>query len=186
MADFDLSTADSLRHRAHHIPTNSSGKETVKESLKKEDVYMSRCSSKPASFFSVLIATLIFSLSLAGVAAAQSKLNNTRLGKGALDNNTTGFDNTAIGADALFLNNTGSENTATGGNALQSNTTGENNTASGVNALFSSTTSSLNTADGFQALFHNTTGDQNTAIGVQALFSNTTRFFFGVATKRAL
>ena len=37
--------------------------------------------------FSVLIATLIFSLSLAGVAAAQG---NTSLGTGALQKNTTG------------------------------------------------------------------------------------------------
>jgi hypothetical protein len=49
-----------------------------------------------ASFFSVLIAALIFSLSLAGVAAAQG---NTSLGIGALQNNTTGSFNTATGKD---------------------------------------------------------------------------------------
>ena len=50
-----------------------------------------------ASFFSVLMAALIFSLSLAGVAWAQG---NTSLGTGALQNNTTGSFNTAIGAGA--------------------------------------------------------------------------------------
>ena len=50
--------------------------------------------TKTASFFSVLIAALIFSLSLAGVAVAQG---NTSLGTGALQNNTTGSFNTAIG-----------------------------------------------------------------------------------------
>jgi len=40
-----------------------------------------------ASFFSILLATLIFSLALAGVAAGQ---DNTSLGTGALQNNTHG------------------------------------------------------------------------------------------------
>ena len=48
---------------------------------------MLRHSTNTASFFSVLIAALIFSLSLAGVAAAQT---NTSLGTGALQSNTTG------------------------------------------------------------------------------------------------
>ena len=55
--------------------------------------------SNTASFFSVLIAALIFSLSLAGVAGAQG---NTSLGAGALASNTTGQYNTASGFDALF------------------------------------------------------------------------------------
>ena len=50
-----------------------------------------------ARFFSVLIVAPILSLSLAGVAAAQT---NTSLGAGALQNNTTGSNNTAIGAAA--------------------------------------------------------------------------------------
>ena len=78
---------------------------------------MFRHSTHTASFLSVLMAVLIFSLSLAGVAAAQQ--DNTSLGIGALQNNTTGSQNTAIGVDALF-----------------SNTTGDFNTASGVQALF--------------------------------------------------
>ena len=48
---------------------------------------MFRHSINTASFFSVLMAALIFSLSLAGVAAAQG---NTSLGTGALQHNTTG------------------------------------------------------------------------------------------------
>ena len=73
-------------------------------------------STNTAPFFSILMAVLIFSLSVVGVAAAQG---NTSLGAGALASNTTGQYNTASGFDALF-----------------SNTSGSNNTASGVNALF--------------------------------------------------
>jgi Tfp pilus assembly protein PilV len=67
-----------------------------------------------ASFFTVLIAVLIFSLSLAGVAAAQT---NTSLGTGALQSNTTGSYNTAIGVGALAINTTGDFNTAIGAGA---------------------------------------------------------------------
>jgi trimeric autotransporter adhesin len=130
-------------------------------------------STNAASFFSVLIAALIFSLSLAGVAAAQG---NTSLGTGALQNNTTGQYNTASGFDALFSNTTGSNNTASGVNALVFNTTGDSNTASGVNALFSNTTGDSNTASGAFALFNNTTGSFNTASGGSALFFNTTGY----------
>ena len=82
---------------------------------------MVRHSTNTASFFSVLIAALIFSLSLAGVAAAQG---NTSLGTGALQNNTTGSFNTASGVNALFSNTTGNYNIASGFSALFSNTTG--------------------------------------------------------------
>src|SRR5215813_5356829 len=54
--------------------------------------------SNTARFFCVLIAALIYSLSLAGVASAQT--GNTSLGTDALAHNTTGIDNTAIGAFA--------------------------------------------------------------------------------------
>src|SRR5262249_50611516 len=53
---------------------------------------MFRHSTNTASFFCVLIAGLIFLLSLAGVAAAQG---NTKLGEGALASNTTVFDASA-------------------------------------------------------------------------------------------
>jgi hypothetical protein len=118
---------------------------------------------------------LIFSLSLAGVAAAQE--GNTRLGTGALQNNTTGDLNTAVGANALRSNTTGTGNTASGANALRPNITGNDNTASGANALRRNTTGNDNTASGVHALARNTTGSFNTAVGVEALFSNTTGFF---------
>src|SRR2546428_342322 len=92
---------------------------------------MHRHSSNTASFFSVLIAALIFSLSLAGVAAAQT---NTSLWTGALQNNTKGSPNTAIGLQALFSNTTGIQNTASGLNALEHNTTGNDNTGIGHDA----------------------------------------------------
>ena len=98
---------------------------------------MFRHSTNTASFLSVVIAVLMFWLSLAGVAAAQG---NTSLGTGALQNNTTGSFNTATGSNALTGNTTGSFNSASGANALIGNTTGDYNTASGVNALFSNTT----------------------------------------------
>src|SRR5215831_12189999 len=128
-------------------------------------------STNTASFFSVLMAALIYSLCLAGVAWAQG---NTSVGINVLGTNTTGSFNTAIGLNALFNNATGTENTASGVNALFSNTTGDANTASGGGALFSNTTGDANTASGANALLSNTTGIENTAIGVDALFSNTT------------
>ena len=82
---------------------------------------MFRHSTPTARFFSVLIVALMFSLSLAAVAAAQG---NTSLGTGALRNNSTGSFNTAIGFEALFLNTTGESNTASGSGALFSNTDG--------------------------------------------------------------
>jgi hypothetical protein len=150
---------------------------------------MVRHSTNTASLCSVLLAALIVSLSLVGVAAAQttsrgtkqtilvgpptSLINttgsyNTASGALALLNNTTGSDNTAIGYGALLKNTTGSDNTATGFEALFSTTTGFYNTASGALALFNTTTGSYNTASGALALLNNTTGSDNTAIGYGA------------------
>jgi Tfp pilus assembly protein PilV len=134
---------------------------------------MHRHSINTASFFTVLIVVLIFSLSLAGVAAAQT---NTSLGTGALQSNTTGSNNTALGADALFFNTTGEANTAIGSNALIGNTTGDFNTATGVEALRNNTTGGANTASGVNALFSNSIGTSNSASGVNALRNNTTGF----------
>src|SRR5215470_7086417 len=106
-------------------------------------------STNAASCFSVLIVALIYSLSLAEVASAQT--GNTSLGTGALVNNTKGFDNTASGAGSLVINTTGIDNTAIGLSALHNNSTGN-----------------LNTASGFEALTINTTGNENTAIGAFA------------------
>ena len=57
---------------------------------------MSQHSTNAASFFSVLIAVMIFSLSLTRIAAAQT---NTSLGAGALVSNTTGAANTEMGGE---------------------------------------------------------------------------------------
>src|SRR5215813_9820783 len=86
--------------------------------------------SNTASFFCVLIAALIYSLSLAGVASAQT--GNTSLGTDTLAHNTTGNENTAIGINALHNNSMGNLNTATGFEALVINTTGSDNTAIGA------------------------------------------------------
>src|SRR5215831_15875606 len=123
-------------------------------------------STNAASCFSVLIVALIYSLSLAGVASAQT--GNTSLGTGALVNNTTGIDNTAIGLNALENNTTGNNNTASGAGSLVINTTGIDNTAIGLSALHNNSTGNLNTASGFEALTINTTGNENTAIGAFA------------------
>src|SRR6516164_6188816 len=89
----------------------SSKRDKLNKYLNTGGSYMHHDSTNTASFFSVLMAALIFSLSLAGVAAAQG---NTSLGTGALQKNTTGSFNTAIGVDALFSNTTGVANTAIG------------------------------------------------------------------------
>jgi hypothetical protein len=93
---------------------------------------MCRHSTNATSFFSRLIAALIFSIALAGVAAAQG---NTSLGTGALQNNTTGQFNTALGFQALFSNTTGSNNTASGSFADVSAGNLVNATAIGSGAL---------------------------------------------------
>ena len=58
--------------------------------------------------------------------------------------NTHYYQNSAIGPGALQFNTTGSNNTAIGNNALYSNTTGSNNTAIGNNANNNSSTSYTN------------------------------------------
>jgi hypothetical protein len=73
---------------------------------------MSSHSNNSSSFFSILMAALIFSLSLGGCGAAGR--GNTRLGLNALQDNTSGTFNTAIGILALSNNTTGFDNTAIG------------------------------------------------------------------------
>ena len=136
---------------------------------------MFRQSSNTAAFFSVLIAALIFSLCLAGVAAAQ--VNNTSLGTAALQNNTAGSFNTASGFVALFGNTIGDNNTAIGVAALYNNSEGVENAAIGFQALLGNTRGNLNTANGGYALLNNTEGVSNTAIGHNALSTNTTGGF---------
>ena len=137
---------------------------------------MFRHSTNTASFFSVIMATLIFSLSLAGVAAAQS---NTSLGSGALVNNTTGVNNTASGALALAGNTTGDQNTASGVFALFANTSGDFNSASGVNALASNTTGNNNTAIGSLASVSAGNLTNATAIGFEAAVNASNKIRLG-------
>ena len=99
---------------------------------------------------------------------------NTAIGAGALQSNTTGNQNTATGAGSLVNNTTGNNNTATGNGALISNITGNNNTASGQAAMHSNTGGCCNTASGQDALGSNTTGNANAAFGGSALQNNTT------------
>src|SRR6266581_2759874 len=98
----------------------------------------------------ILIALTFACFALPPTAEANDR--NTKLGKDALKNNTTGSDNTAVGFDALFSNTTGSKNTAIGANALLSNTTGGANTAVGFQALGTISSGNFSTAMGFKAL----------------------------------
>src|SRR5262245_5160600 len=81
---------------------------------------MVRYSTNTASRCFILLSAIMFSRFLAGGAAAQDN-TNTRLGTGALQNNTTGSLNTAIGFEALRDNTEGNSNTAIGVVALQNN-----------------------------------------------------------------
>ena len=117
-------------------------------------------------------------------------LNNTAVGKSALESNTSGGFNVAIGGLALANNTTGQQNMAIGAEALANNiignfnmgigfralfmNTGNRNSAVGAAALRNNTTASDNTAIGSTAMRENTTGELNTAIGSAALMSNTT------------
>src|SRR5690554_874638 len=77
---------------------------------------------------------------------------STALGKGSLDENTTGLLNTAIGSHTLTSNTSGSRNTALGRYGISASTISDNNTSVGYGAMrdFTSTTSAgLNTALGY-------------------------------------
>jgi|HubBroStandDraft_1064217.scaffolds.fasta_scaffold00221_10 hypothetical protein len=96
---------------------------------------------------------------------------NTHLGGGTLQANTTGNYDTAVGFNALNNNQTGSFNTALGANTLSSNVNGSQNTAAGFNALFTNTAGN-NTAYGFNCLEANNSGSSNTASGSFAMQVN--------------
>lgn len=103
-----------------------------------------------------------------------SSLQNTFIGSGSGQYNTTGNYNAGIGYNSLYSNTTGQSNTGVGVNALYSNTTGFQNTATGYYALYANTTGSYNTANGFIALRNNTTGSYNSASGIASMYINTT------------
>lgn len=135
--------------------------------------------------------------------SANTGIQNTGLGAGALKANTIGFANTsagfnsltsnasgnynvAIGYTALASNASGGYNTATGGGAMYYNTSGEYNTANGYSALLSNTSGLGNTATGTGTLYYNSTGNYNTAEGYNALQSNTTGAYNTAAGTSAL
>ncbi len=99
--------------------------------------------------------------------------NNTFIGDGAGNANTSGIDNTAVGYSAFSNTTTGSNGTAIGSHALASNTTGIYNAALGALALRFNVTGSNNAAFGASAL-ENSTGHSNAALGAFALSANTT------------
>jgi hypothetical protein len=109
----------------------------------------------------------------------EAPCRNTKLGSGALQNNTAGSNNTAIGGNALYFNTTGSQNNASGVDALRSNTTGSVNTASGYYALYSNTTGDRNTAIGFGANVSVGNLTNATAIGNGAIVNASNRIRLG-------
>lgn len=98
-------------------------------------------------------------------ATAAEGTQNTAIGMGALNRNTTGYVNTANGYYALFNNTTGVANSAYGAYSLSNNTTGSFNTAYGHSALNLNTTGSYNIAIGRGAGSSITTGNNNVIIG---------------------
>ena len=127
---------------------------------------------------------------LFGYAAGENNSSDliTAFGRGALQNNTTGFYNTAMGYNALKGNVTGNQNTVIGAEA-GSNATGSGITAVGYSALPNNkadantgigflsmqgnTSGAENVGVGALAMFGNITGNRNTALGTQSLFSGT-------------
>lgn len=100
--------------------------------------------------------------------------SNTRIGNGALVNNSGDNGNTAIGDDALNQNSTGYFNTAIGRVSLTSVSTGLQNTAIGHAAL-QLATGSGNVAIGYNAGALQTTGDNKLYIAN----SNTAPLLYG-------
>src|SRR5262249_3909342 len=145
--------------------TPGSSSSRLQKQLLREDLHMFS-HSNTASFFCVLIAALIYSLSLAGVASAQT--GNTSLGTDTLAHNTRGNQTTATEINALQNHSPDNTNTASGAGSLVINTMGIDNTAIGFSALHNNSMGNLNTATGFEALVINTTGSDNTAIGAFA------------------
>ena len=94
---------------------------------------------------------------------------NNSIGASTLTSLTSGFDNNAFGELTLSSNTSGYGNTAIGGNAMRETTTGFSNTASGSQSLIGNNTGSFNTANGSSTLFSNLTGDSNTASGFDSL-----------------
>ena len=105
--------------------------------------------------------------------AVNTGFNNTGVGQGALQSNTSGGFNVAVGVLALGKNHTGQQNMAIGQEALANNIIGNFNMGIGFRALFMNT-GSRNSAVGAAALRDNAGASDNTAIGSTAMRENTT------------
>src|SRR5438046_4758881 len=110
-------------------------------------------------FFTLAIALCWFALSPPVKAAPCSGecdfgTGSTSLGTNALPINT-GLNNTAVGKSALESNTSGGFNVAIGGFALKNNTTGQQNMAIGAEALANNIIGNFNMGIGFRALFMN-------------------------------
>ncbi|MBV9770288.1 MAG: tail fiber domain-containing protein [Bryobacterales bacterium] len=93
--------------------------------------------------------------------APTDQSNNTALGMGALEFNSSGTFNTATGYNALMSNGNGFSNTADGYIALQNNVSGNYNTALGAAALFANTVGTGNIAVGALAAYNVANGNSN-------------------------
>ncbi|MDD2325313.1 MAG: DUF1566 domain-containing protein [Alphaproteobacteria bacterium] len=106
-----------------------------------------------------------------GTLARQSGTNmqNTAVGRSALNRTTAGNFNTAVGYSALLYTTTGIANTAIGHSSLTENTTGSYNTALGVSALRNLgmlvAGSNYNTGIGHGSISQLFLGTQNTSLG---------------------
>ena len=98
--------------------------------------------------------------------------NNTALGVGVLQGNSSGGSSTGVGYQALYSATQGAH-VAIGQQALYSNTTGTYNTAIGYQAGYSQTTGNYNTCIG-GAAGYTSTGNNNTLIGFYTGYSLTT------------
>ena len=99
--------------------------------------------------------------------------SNTRVGVGALQNNSSGSQNTAFGYQALFTNNSGAGNTAFGFEALRACGVGNTNVAIGPLALRVLTEGDNNIAIGRSTLETASAGNSNVCIGHYARHSAT-------------
>ena len=95
---------------------------------------------------------------------------------------TAHYENTAIGMGALQFNTSAIYNVAIGQYALQGATTGSNNTAVGPNALYTCTTGSGNVALGYGALQGGTAVYECIAIGNAVMQANPGVYTIGIGS----
>ena len=108
---------------------------------------------------------------------------NTFIGIGSGDDNTSGNQNTFVGTWAGTKNTTADQNTFIGMNSGHENTTGWHSTYVGAWAGYQNTTGSRNAFFGTDTGNYNTTGSENSFFGNAAGVFNTTGYgnsFFGM------